>query len=330
VIVNPSQPGNHGMPTPPKPVGPGQRIDPSRNGDGRAVQPPSDRNGQALPQKPLQNAQGRMLPPGQGDIGRIDRPDIRQDIHGVQDSWNTNDHGYDWHDWDGMSVCHHYDEFGYHWWGFYVGSSYYWTRYYNDNYWWFDPYWHRWLFLNDGQWWWQSPDGGLYLYDGSNYYQYNSGDNGVVVTPDQTPPVDVPPGNPTPASAPATYSLDGTRSILITGAGKDAYLYDMTVTDSNDPAAQGRYLASGVQSAAFVNQGGAIREIILTAVDASGNQTTLTFDRDGASTGSSAAPADQPTAPVAQPSSDGASIETFKQKTQGSATLNALKTGISW
>jgi hypothetical protein len=119
---------------------------------------------------------------------------------------------------------------------------------------WFDPYWNRQLFLNNGQWWWQGPDG-MYLYSGGNYYLYANGDNGVVVTPDQTPPVNVPPVDPTapaaPVATPTTYSLDGTRSVQIVDDNRDAYLYDMTVADPNSVAAQGRFIGTEVAGVKF-------------------------------------------------------------------------------
>ncbi len=259
VVVHPGQPGHpgdgdHRMPQAPHPV-PGGGMDPHRHGDGGAVQPPHDRDGHQVPHEPWKDHNGRIIPPDHDRIGRIDRGDMRGNIHGVQDHWDRNNHGYDWHDWNGMPVCHHYDQFGYHWWGFYVGSTYFWTRYDNDMYWWYDPYWHRWTFLRDGRWWWQ--EGGItYVIIDNNYYRY--GDNGgtVVVTPDPTAPVDVPPTAPD-APAPAQnqtmfYSLDGTRSVQILGDAKEAYLYDLTAADPASEQAQGRWLGSGVASAKFV------------------------------------------------------------------------------
>ena len=403
------------MPARPSPIDPAHRIDPSHNGDGHAVQPPSNRNGQPLPNKPLQNDHGRTIPPGHDHIGQIDRPDVRGNIHGVQDHWNNNDHDYHWHNWNGMNVCHHYDEFGYHWWGFYVGNDYFWTRYYNDGYWWFDPYWHRWVFLRDGRWWWQNPNGGMYYYDGDNYYQYDSGDSGVVMTPDPTPPVDVPPGDPTPAPANQTqvYSLDGTRSIQITGDNRDAYLYDLPVADPQSDAAQGRYigtqvagvnivyntqtaddgtttqtvqqielsyddsssvsvvdlngerrvdvsgdaqtavlnnlsdntvdpvtLAAGASGTTLTYQqitdgsGNSVQSLLsitLTVTDDAGNQTTLTFDRDGAALDTSSSPTDpQSAARAVQPTPAPAAVQTLQQKMEGSETFRALKSGFGW
>ena len=319
VVVTPGRPGQpvHGMPKPP--TAPAHRIDPSHNGDNHAVQPPDrDDNGHRMDHRPNRDAHGRDIPPGRDQMSRIDQRDFRQNIHQHQDHWDSRDHEYHWHDWNGWRVCHHYDTFGFHWWGFYVGTTYFWTRYHDDNYWWYEPYWHRWVYMHDGQWWWTHPDGRCYVYTNGGYYLYGNGTGGVVLTPDPTPPVDVPPGPPAAADQTSVYSLDGARSIQITGAGKDAYLYDLTVADPNDPAAQGRYLASGVKTAVFVNDGDEVREIILTVVDDSGNQSTMTFNRDGAATGASST---RPGVGL---------LETLHRNMGRSASFRALKTGFSW
>jgi hypothetical protein len=316
------------MPQKPKPIDPGHRIDPSHNGDGHAVHPPvRDDHGHAMNQKPLQDAHGRTVAPGRDRVGRIDQGDFHRDIHGVQDHWNNRDHDYHWHEMNGWRVCHHYDEFGYHWWGFYIGEVYFWTRFYNDGYWWFDPYWHRWVWLRDGQWWWQDPSGMVYLYTGGSYYQYGQGSGGVVMTPDPTPPVDVPPGDPaTPANQTSVYSLDGTRSVQITGDTKDAYLYDLTA-EPDSAAAQPKYLASSVTNAAFVDAAdGTVSQIILTATDDSGATVTLAFGKDGVSSDAS-----QSFAPASfTPTSGADAAQTLQRKMAASPALRALKSGVSW
>jgi hypothetical protein len=308
----------------PQPIDPGHRIDPSHNGDGRAVHPPTSRDGHPMTQKPLQDAHGRNVAPDRERVGRIEQGDFHKDLHGVQDHWDVHNHGYDWHSWNGLNVCHHYDEFGFHWWGFYIGDIYFWTRFYNDGYWWYDPYWHRWVWLRDGQWWWQDADGVVYLYNGGTYYRYGQGDGGVIMTPDPTPPVDVPPGDPTPVNQTSVYSLDGTRSVQITGDAKDAFLYDLTVTDPNSPAAQGKWLASGIASAAFVNgSDGSISQIVLTATDEDG-AATLTFDRDGNSLDSAQSTAAFAPTPAAE------SAKTLQGKLLGSPAFQSLKSGLNW
>ena len=402
------------MPTPPKPVDPSHRIDPKHNGDNHAVQPPHhDGNGRPVDQKPNRDQHGRDIPPGHDHIGQFDRPDVRHNIHDVQDRWDHNNHGYDWHDWNGMRVAHHYDEFGFHNWGFYVGGTYFWTRYHDDNYWWYDPYWHRWCSLHEGQWWWQNGDGVIYVYTGNGYYQYGSSDSGVIMTPDPTPPVDVPPGDPTPAPANqiSVYSLDGTRSIQVNGDNRDAYLYDLTVADPQSDAAKGRYIGTqvagvniiyGTQTAddgtetqviqqielsyddsssvsivdlngerrvdlsgeaqtavlsnlsdstvdpLFLDSGAtgvtmnyqqtsdesgagvrSLQSITLVLTDASGNQTTETFDPDGSSLDAPPSPAQAP-AKSFQPTSAPAAVQTLQQKFNGSESFRALKSGFGW
>lgn len=310
------------MPTPQKPDQ-HQRIDPVHNGDGHAVHPPTQRDGHPVTEKPYRDAHGRDIPPGRDHMDRIGRDDFRQNIHREQDHWNDRDHDYHWHDWNGYRVCHHYDEFGYHWWGFYVGETYFWTRYWNDGYWWYDPYYHRWVYLRDGQWWWQGPDG-AYVYTGGWYYRYGPGTGGVIMTPDPTPPVEVPPGDNTPpVNQTSAYSLDGTRSVQILGDAKDAYLYDLTVTDPSDPKAAGRWLASGVEDAKFLNDGnGGVNQIVLTVKDETGAESSLAFDRDGnASTGFA----------PASVRSDAAAVKSLQDKMSGSAAFSALRSGaVRW
>ena len=238
------------MPLPPKPVPPGQVIDPRRNGDDHAIKPPQrDQQGRPVSQIPLRDHDGRHIPPSQTNITIINNTTIVNNITNNQRDWDRNDHDYHWHDWDGRRICHHYDEFGYHNWGFYVGSVYFWTRYHDDRYWWYDPYWRRWTYLHEGQWWWQDDSDVIYVYNGGSYYRYDGDDTAVVITPDPTPPVVIPPGPaPTPAPIDQTtvYSLDGTRSIQITGDNRDAYLYDLTVADPRSTAGQGRYIGTQV------------------------------------------------------------------------------------
>jgi len=280
----PTQPGHpeqeHRMPLPPKPI-PGGVIDPNRHGDDHAVQPPTHGgDGRRINAAPLQDQHGRYVPPTQNNVTIINNTTIVNNITNVQNNWNVGDHGYYWHDWDGRRVCHHYDGYGYHWWGFYVGPVYFWTRYSDDRYWWYDPYWHRWVYLHDGRWWWEDDYHVTYVIIDNNYYRYGNDGGTVVVQPDPTPPVVTPPAAP---SAPAPvqdqtmfYSQDGTRSVQILGDRKEAYLYDLTIADQNDRAARGRWLGAGVKSAKFVyddktaadgTQTQVIRQIELTYAD---------------------------------------------------------------
>jgi hypothetical protein len=275
---------------------------------------------------------------------------------------------------------------------------------------WTDPYWHRECFFYNGQYWWLGPDGLMYLYVNGWYYRYAYGDSGVVVTPDPTPPVDVPPSAPTPADQTTVYSLDGTRSIQITGDNRDAYLYDLTAADPNSAAAQGRFigtevagvkidyvtstaadgtttqtiqqielsyedpsalsvvdlngerrvdvsgnaqnaslinladttvdpvsLAAGVTATTLSYQQGtddsgnatqSLSSVALSVTDDSGNQSTLTFDRDGNSLDSQSQFRAQ-SRPLA-PQPPAAALQTLQQKFEGSETFRALKSGFGW
>src|SRR5258708_3485178 len=35
---------------------------------------------------------------------------------------------YYWHNWNGVNYCHYHDTWGYHWYGWYIGSNCFWTR----------------------------------------------------------------------------------------------------------------------------------------------------------------------------------------------------------
>jgi hypothetical protein len=283
VIHPPVTPGHGGgrMPTPPKPVDPGHVINPAKNGDGRAVTPPTSHNGKPIAQRPLVNKDGRLIPPTSKNIGIINDRRMVGNINGIQGHWNRNDHGYGWYNWNGQLVGHHYDEFGYHWWGFYIGDAYFWTRYYNNMYWWYDPYWHRWCWQNGSSWWWQDANGVVYIVIDGRYYEYQDNGGTVVVVPDPTQPVDVPPGPVAPSQPASYYSADGTRLVTIDPTDGSAYLYDATVTDPSDPRSQGRFLGTGVGSVQFVvatDGSASLQQIGLTFTD---GITTAAVDPNG-------------------------------------------------
>jgi hypothetical protein len=150
---------------------------------------------------------------------------------------------YYWHHDAGYDYCHYYDRWGYHWYGWYVGSSYFWTRYYNNSWWFFDSAFNRWCFWSGGWWWWQDPFhvGFLYLYDNGNYVpsQQDTAEADTVQTVDAGSPDIV-------------YSNDNTRIVKIMGEDRDAFLYDATPHPKFTPA----YLASHVDSAKFSDTSG--------------------------------------------------------------------------
>jgi len=257
------------LPDPPIAPPAGARLDAKLAGGGELVSPPASRDGRPLTERPLADRNGRVLAPGPQFTALIGRPEIAGAVADLQSHWlDRRNHGYSWRRWGGVDVAHHYDERGYHWWGFYAGGYYFWTRWHDGRYWWFDPYWRRWCFLYGGWWWWPSPSGAVYLYDGSDYENCLVADGGVLMTPDPTPPATPPPAPaeepygappPEPPTEPSSesprfvdQSADGSRSVEIVGDHGTAYLYDLPVAASSGAASTGRWLADGVKGSRFV------------------------------------------------------------------------------
>ena len=63
---------------------------------------------------------------------------------------------------------------GAHWYGFYVGSDYYWSQYRGGRWWWYDPGAARYVYYGDGSWWWQDPARPqvVYVYQKDAYVPY--------------------------------------------------------------------------------------------------------------------------------------------------------------
>ena len=280
VRPNPTQPGRpNRVPQPPK-MERGKIPDARRNGTIRDIRPPQQRDGRPISQRPLENRHGRVIAPQHNHVTIINNNTYITNISNVQGRWDRNDHRYGWYDWNGHHVCHHYDSYGYHWWGWYIGDYYFWTRYYNDYYWWYDPYWHRWCYMHDNRWWWRDPDHVeiVYVYQGDSYYRYQDSTGGVVMQPDPTPPADAPPPSEEPAPAPdqKTFtSLDGTRTVTVTTDEKlSAFLNDTAET----PAFQPVWLGDGVTDVRFKNNAdGSLNEILTITNDGSFG----IFDKDG-------------------------------------------------
>jgi len=258
------------LPDPPAAPPARARLDARRDGGGELLAPPASRDGRPLTERPLADRGGRVLAPGAAQIALIGRPEVAGPIADLQSHWlDRRDHGYSWRRWGGVDVAHHYDERGFHWWGFYSGGNYFWTRWHDGRYWWFDPYWRRWCFLYSGWWWWPSPTGAVYLYDDSAYENCLPAGGGVLLVPDQTPPVFPPPppaqeptGTPPPEPPPpgpsadsprfTDVSADGSRSVEISGARGSAYLYDLAVSTPGAASRTGQWLADGVGGSRFV------------------------------------------------------------------------------
>jgi hypothetical protein len=166
---------------------------------------------------------------------------------------------YYWHSYGGFNFCHYYDPWGYHWYGWYLGSSYFWTRYYGNNWWWYDPVYFRWCYWHDGGWWWQDPANMsvMYVYNNGSYIPNT--DSGANVGA----PMNIQPGTNILRSY---RSADGSRVVKISGSGNDAFLYDTADPPSFSPI----YLASGVKGVKISNpQNGQSMQILLTLNDGS-------------------------------------------------------------
>jgi hypothetical protein len=156
---------------------------------------------------------------------------------------------YYWHRGNGFDYCHYYDRWGYHWYGWYLGNTYFWTRWYSNNWWWYDPAYYRWCYWHDGGWWWQDPDTTtVYVYNNGSYMPTDSANADVNVN------VGNGQGSPS-AQAPVQnqggknvyYSNDGSREVKVVGS--DAFLYDVSGQNAFKPV----YLGTNVTSAKFSN-----------------------------------------------------------------------------
>jgi len=223
-------------------AGPSGTVELPRNG-------PDNR---ALTQTPL-SRNTRIIAPSGAHLDAIADENFRRGLRETDRRWDLSDRGYHWQPWNKNWACHHYDG-RFHWWGFYMGPVYFWTIDWQDNYWWYDPYWHRWCYLYNDAWWWQDPASmqTVYIYQDGTYYQYADADGEVALSPDQTPPTDQPPADASPEPpvdpiAKVLYSLDGSRAVQITRDNADAYLYDT----ADPPAFNPVWLGSGVTEVLF-------------------------------------------------------------------------------
>jgi hypothetical protein len=185
---------------------------------------------------------------------------------GFNASERESNHYYWHHDVGGWDYCHYYDPWGYHWYGWYIGSDFFWTRYYSDRWWFYDPGFGRWCYWNDGFWWWQDP------YHVTDVYVYHDGDYVPASSSDDQPTVStVEPANPA-----VFRDADNTRLVKIMGDSRDAFLYDTAIPPNFSPL----YLASKVENVKFSDtSSGKPLQIMLTLQDG----TFDIFDEDGLS-----------------------------------------------
>ena len=193
---------------------------------------------------------------------------------------------YYWHRRGDWRWCHYRDNWGNQWYGFYRGSSFYWTRREFGRWWWFDGGAQRWTYWDNGYWWWPDPAGPTtYVLLDDAYYPYQPDEQGVVLP---APPASTPPepdsleAEPAPppeaqetAAAETVYSPDGTRLVRIVGPRREASLFDRS---SGETPRLISYLAGDVKDVSF-SDGGEDQplQVFLTLSDG----TFLLFDGDG-------------------------------------------------
>ena len=208
-------------------------------------------------------------------MSRVTTAAWQKNVRGFNASETGANHYY-WHHDAGFDYCHYRDGWGYNWYGWYIGSEYFWVRNFDSRWWWYDADFDRWCFWNDGFWWWQDPYhiGDLYCYNDNSYVAVNSANDSVAVAvPDN--------GNVHSYSSP-----DNTRIVKVVADTQDAFLYDV----SNPPKFSPIYLASGVQDVMFSDTtSGKPLEIILKLNDG----TFDMFDGGGQPYNAGATPEDE-------------------------------------
>ncbi len=265
---------------------------------------PTDRTRLAVPQ-PASGPQGSAIHASvisrtamngavvRSQMAVVGRPQVTAQINIYNRSEVVPNHYY-WHTYNGWNYCHYYDPYGYHWYGWYMGSSCFWSRYWAGNWWWWDPVYYHWCYWNDGWWWWQDPANVsvVYVYDNGSYVNAAS----VGETPSASAPSESPSGVGMEATSPSASSdstasnmttkplppvsvdkvlnsKDGTRQVKIVGG--DAFLYDKVAADNDSKPV---FLSDNVQDVKFVpGTAGAAPRVLVTLTDG----TVQTYDSDG-------------------------------------------------
>lgn len=188
---------------------------------------------------------------------------------------------YYWHTYNGFNYCHYYDSWGYHWYGWYLGGSCFWTRYYWGNWWWYDPLWARWCYWHDGGWWWNDPYNTqvVYVYVNGDYQPIQSDTSSTAANPPAPPAVDAgASAGVSVSSAPIVQkgsfkSPDGTRLVKIFGDTNDAILSDT----ATPPKFAAVFLGSNAKSVRYGQASDGSMQITVTYTDGS----VKNFDSNG-------------------------------------------------
>ena len=261
--------------------------------------------------------------PNREHVTFINRGDILSRVRGYN-RWENIPNRYYWHEDYGRRYCHYYDSWGYHWYGWYIGSSYFWVRYYNDYWWWNDADFNRWCYWHDGYWWWRHPTTAIvYIYIDNRYCRYEDRPGGVVLQPENPqPPVG---GQPAPPEARETefYSADGSRLVRVLGDKAEAFLYD----SSKEKPVFLAYLSENVKDVQFSDPGSGQPLMINVTVEETrivdGRQTSVRFfklfDANGRPFASQLSSSIQ---------DDQSAIQTLQEGLSESAAFRTLEAGL--
>ncbi len=247
-------------------------IDRVRRGNHDIRMPAQDDRGRLLPVdhgRPPSSDNARFLDQARRDDG------FRRRMH----DWDRREHDRDryyWHDdpW-GHRFCHYHDRWGFDWYIWYINGLAISTRWCGGYFWYYDPVWDRWVYLYDGRWWYPDPyqPTVVYVYEGGSYYQYQDATGGVVLQP-EAPDAGQPAQPQQDPNEKTYYSQDGTRSVLVTGPNRDAFLYDT----ANPPSFNPVWIGRDVSNVLFRNDaGGSLIDILVLSDDGTFN----IFDPNG-------------------------------------------------
>ncbi len=191
---------------------------------------------------------------------------------------------YAWHSWNGVSFCHYHGRWGSDWYGWNLGSGFFWTQFYAGNWWWYDPAGANWCYWNNGNWLWQNPDSdAIYAYDNGDYSSAGSSNNTsednnnyyADRSGNQVPDASQGANNNAESSGsnqsaqkdddqgqdPLVFkSPDGLRMVRIQGDTGDAFLYNVVGGKDSKPV----FLSSHVAGVKYSLKGGELQILVLT------------------------------------------------------------------
>jgi hypothetical protein len=208
--------------------------------------PDRDWQGRAISARAIDRGDDRVV------VNHMSRISVNATVINNINLYNTREtrvgHYY-WHYDNGNRYCHYRDRWGYRWFGWYVGSSYFWTRYHSGRFWWYDTSFDRWCYWHGGRWWWQDPYrvNVVYVYDNTRYVQAVSDDEMDVGLPEDADDDEFTEGK---TNVRVYNSKDETRMVKVIGRDQEAFLYDTDGSESFRPV----YLGNRVKEVRFSNR----------------------------------------------------------------------------